>query len=664
MPPPPPPSKSYNLDLSAFSDSEDEQEDDEIYNHPPPRRIQHQLLQQHQQQKTNSISIGDNSNNINIVGNQEKITTVTAPNTAKRRVNEDDIDDADADDDDDDYDLLASSTEHDGGGDNCMTAAGNTAATNKKKKKKRNNKKRNKRKKKRGGSSSNNNSSEATSTTEESEENSLLPPFQDIDVVPVSDDDEDDGHGVDDDDDDDDDDCFHSVDEGDGVDVDHKAPAPSSNKFLSVPSELSTTKSSFCKKTISKSNSNKKKKGNNGVCFSDVSIKFYPRAFGEDVVPNDGGWPLGMELEPVPVSTGSSQDGEEHLFEEIITIDDYEEQKQQDLHQRWVLFKQHQDEQQRAAAEAHGSNGKHKGKSNTPTSNLSDKDEKVLALMEASAKRQHYETRQWDYRESVKNPLFKPSTEEERQEIFLSLDCEDGWNNDDQSVAESVSTPPPSSPTTSRRRSRSNSVTSVGSTGSCGSFGGRHDKYRRSAKRKEQFNEKYNQIVVHNKRNELEQIRNERSKTGCTCRKLNVYIPPKNEKCGKKANHRRLKPSKVTQELKKRHIYDPNATREEMEQLLHDTVEKEPCCGPDCFCVRNGIECAMDACSCWKVLRPKKKEDPPPSCTDIKKFCRGESDMDGMYVVSLGAIDTYRDNILGRVKTSGELFCQPIAGGE
>jgi hypothetical protein len=166
--------------------------------------------------------------------------------------------------------------------------------------------------------------------------------------------------------------------------------------------------------------------------------------------------------------------------------------------------------------------------------------------------------------------------------------------------------------------------------------------------------------MVHQKRNELEKIRDERTNTGCNCRKLNVYIPPKNAQCGKKASHRRLKPSILAKELKKRNMYDQSASREEMEQTLHDAVEKEPCCGPDCFCVRNGIECAMDACSCWKAIRSKKKEDLLPSCTEIKMFCRGESDMGGMYVVSLGAIDDYRNSILEKLQEDGHLFCTPV----
>ena len=59
------------------------------------------------------------------------------------------------------------------------------------------------------------------------------------------------------------------------------------------------------------------------------------------------------------------------------------------------------------------------------TKHQKDDEEKVLALMESSSKQQYYETRQWDYRQSVKNPIFGPTTEEQRQAIFLALGCDD-----------------------------------------------------------------------------------------------------------------------------------------------------------------------------------------------------------------------------------------------
>jgi hypothetical protein len=58
------------------------------------------------------------------------------------------------------------------------------------------------------------------------------------------------------------------------------------------------------------------------VSFSNVFIRTYPRAFSEDSVPSDGGWPLGMELD-------------NHHDEEPIQLEEFETCKQQLLKERW-----------------------------------------------------------------------------------------------------------------------------------------------------------------------------------------------------------------------------------------------------------------------------------------------------------------------------------------
>lgn len=147
-------------------------------------------------------------------------------------------------------------------------------------------------------------------------------------------------------------------------------------------------------------------------------------------------------------------------------------------------------------------------------------------------------------------------------------------------------------------------------------------------------------------RHELEELRNQRTKsgaTGCNCRKLSVYLPPKDGSGGKRAQHRRMKPSKLTQELKKRGIYDPSASREELEILLHDAVENEPCCrGDDCFCIRNGIDCQSDACSCWHNSHVNAKGN-FPSIEEIKNRCGNPL---GHYTVDLDKINAFREKVL------------------
>jgi hypothetical protein len=163
----------------------------------------------------------------------------------------------------------------------------------------------------------------------------------------------------------------------------------------------------------------------------------------------------------------------------------------------------------------------------------------------------------------------------------------------------------------------------------------------------EHFSEKYNQVYVHQVRNGLEQLRNDRSKSGaagCNCRKLSVYIPPKNGG-GKKAAHRRLKPSKLRDELKRRDLYDESKPREELEQILFDAVEKEPCCGStDCFCHRNGIDCQADACSCWHDSHVHAKTgERYLSVQTIAERCGNPL---GTLVVDIDGIDSYRSRVL------------------
>ena len=171
--------------------------------------------------------------------------------------------------------------------------------------------------------------------------------------------------------------------------------------------------------------------------------------------------------------------------------------------------------------------------------------------------------------------------------------------------------------------------------------------------------------MVHHVRNELEQLRFERNKsgaTGCNCRKLVVYLPPKDGSGGKKAQHRRLKPSKVVQELKKRNLYDDSVaamSRDQMEKLLHKTVESEPCCRDEsCFCFRNGIICQADACSCWhdSHVHAKHSSGDPLTNDEIRKRCGNPL---GTYLVDMDAIDSYRAEM---IKQASDLFiCQPVS---
>ncbi|KAG7352608.1 hypothetical protein IV203_008656 [Nitzschia inconspicua] len=395
------------------------------------------------------------------------------------------------------------------------------------------------------------------------------------------------------------------------------------------------------------------------VSFSNVSIRTYPRAFSVDAVPADGGWPLGMELT-------------NYHDEEPVDLEFFESAKQAALKERWENMLE---AQSKATSSSPSSSSKSK------SSSSSDKpkpiDPEVMELMNSlhkvkingkSKQKENiadpvYETRQWDYRNKVKNPLFGVLSEAKRQEIFLAAS---GGSTTEQQQQNGSSDSSPS-----KGRARSNSVSSAGSAQSSKQHGYNARRSRSSStgnySGNQNFNDTYSQVYVMHVRNELEELRNERSKsgaTGCNCRKLNIYIPPKDGTAGKKAQHKRLKPSKLSQELKKRNLYDESMSREDMEKVLHKSVEEEPCCrDEDCFCVRNGIDCQADACSCWhdSHVHVKRFSDSGPlSSEDIEKRCGNPL---GMYVVDLDAIDSFRAKIIQNQK-DGMLFCLPTSSGE
>lgn len=385
----------------------------------------------------------------------------------------------------------------------------------------------------------------------------------------------------------------HSVNE---VDTDDDDDGSNDVSINSQPQSKDSLKTIQNRKKKNKKRKNKKKKRSTSVSsksvqFSDVSIRGYARCFGLDAVPGDGGWPLGLELS-------------NYTEEPTIPIDEYEQEKQARLQERWERVQ-----------------------SKCP--------DDVVTIMNKSSS---FETRMWGYKRGIKNPLFRIVSEDERQALLLGTS--QSWDEDiSQSISCDISSLSSSPP---KHRVRSNSVTSEKSRMRSNS----HD-----------FNEIYDQVYVHHVRNELEQIRNSRTKegtSGCTCRKLSVYIPPKDGSGGKRSQHRRLKPSKLTAELKKRGLENLNMSREESEQLLHDAVEQEPCCwGDDCFCARNGIDCQADACACWHNSHVHTKSTGGAYLlpADIQKRCGNPN---GMYAVDLDAINAFRENLL----TSP--ICQPV----
>ncbi|GKZ00312.1 hypothetical protein MPSEU_000984100 [Mayamaea pseudoterrestris] len=298
---------------------------------------------------------------------------------------------------------------------------------------------------------------------------------------------------------------------------------------------------------------------NCSLSFGNVTVKSMDRCLGVDGVPASGSWPLGLNDEVLEISN--------------VSVDDYEQAKQERLQERLAQLKVDDDDDDSATSPIH-TNG-----SST----------RVL------------ETRQWDYRSSNhKNPLFGSLTENLRRQLFLNYSSaehdEDGDGHDAVLQPQLSGSPPRLAPRKHRARS--------GSFSSSGEVINSTRRTRPTAPHsttEQQFNETFTQLDVNAVRNQLEELRNSRSqRAGCNCRKLVVHVGS-SLGTSKKAQAKRLNINDLKKELRKRHLlpHESAPSREELETILHQAVQNEPCCHADCFCVRNNINCQMDACDCW-----------------------------------------------------------------
>jgi hypothetical protein len=327
------------------------------------------------------------------------------------------------------------------------------------------------------------------------------------------------------------------------------------------------------------------------LCFGHVRIQEYERCLGIDVVPLDGSWPLGIGKKLVECA----------IVE--LTVDQYEEEKQQRLQERMA---------------------------------------QLVGLERLQPRQDVLETRQWDYLSRSKNPLFHLVTESNRMELLLRYS-----EPDNQAVVVSVDChkSSPTTTTTGKQRKQSSSSTSSSSS-------------RRENSFTERFNDVFTKADVSHFRVELEDIRAMRSikdATGCSCHRLKVYIPPEHG-AGKTAQKKRLAIHKVKIELKKRNLLpkdDHAVSREELERILHDAVEKEGCCDYDCPCYQNGIGCQSDACDCWQQSYKENNTTSFSLTTqDIRNRCGNRL---GMYTVDMDVIDEYRRNVLEKLT-----YCPPV----
>jgi hypothetical protein len=350
------------------------------------------------------------------------------------------------------------------------------------------------------------------------------------------------------------------------------------------------------KKKRKKRGKKKKSPTERRVHFGPVSVREHERCLGTDVVPIDGGWPLGI--------SGKVADE----YQAAASVDEFEDRRQQELRDRWL------------AVMARNTDATEKDSQSSPVSPTGT-----------------LETRQFDYRRKIKNPLFGPLNEDDRMRLLVTSNSEEDGIPPKLPTKSLQKLPSPSK----SRRARSNSMQHIPIDSK---FSG--PTVRRQRSNSEHFyTETYPSSEVLHVRNELEQIRVHRTlegNTGCTCRKLDVYLVPA-DGGGKKAQHRRMSERKVKEELRKRgKLPAEQRTRAELEQLLHDIVELEPCCwGEDCFCKRNGIGCQADSCSCW--LDSHQRKGPAvvkvvyPSVESVRERCGNN-----MYAVDLDAIHDFR----------------------
>jgi hypothetical protein len=173
-----------------------------------------------------------------------------------------------------------------------------------------------------------------------------------------------------------------------------------------------------------------------------------------------------------------------------------------------------------------------------------------------------------------------------------------------------------------------------------------------------------NTVITQRVQHELETLRSRRSdpaNLGCACRKLQIFFPKGSSSNKRKSSHRRLSERKVQEELRKRgllHGVDMSSssstlTREGLEIMLHDAIEKEPCCwGTNCPCWRDGIGCQSETCSCWHGGGDSSSSTTKAVDESILKSRCGNPN--GIYFVNFDAIKQYRDQYLS---------CAPIRAG-
>lgn len=378
------------------------------------------------------------------------------------------------------------------------------------------------------------------------------------------------------------------------------------------------------------------KKASKKVQFENVHVREYRRCIGTDGVPCDGGWPLGLSNEVV------------REYNVIGGIEEFEQQKQMELRRRWDKFV-----------------SKHSGRNNSD--GLDSVEERC------------FETRQLDFKKSNKghngdngnnhligdgkNPLFKPSDEDDRKKMIMRDYCITL-----EEIQKGFAEEEPSSHHPTEHHSDHDNKDHHKHH--------KHKKDKKSTKRTTRSSSEtceyegtpFDPFDIRHIRNDLEQIRNNRSAafTGCSCRKPHFFLPfytahkeassPTNgggSSNGGKHKHKKdhkLPDRKLKEELRKRGKLKPNQSRAEMEIELGNAIEKQGCCtSDDCECVKNGIECQADSCSCWYPQHQSISHGHHAPVTELpspEEMEAGCGNKNGIYIVKFGEIHNYRNTVL------------------
>ncbi|KAL7486503.1 hypothetical protein ACHAW6_012108 [Cyclotella cf. meneghiniana] len=445
------------------------------------------------------------------------------------------------------------------------------------------------------------------------------------------------------------------------------------------------------------------------VTFGTVSVREYARTLGTHTVPADGGWPLGlssnldvehthqqwMDHQKTQTENGSPSSPSKHArngqhspatthghrtdHPRGWTVASFEARRQTELQQRYIQLirdqrrrkyeKEWEKKHLNKFHSGHSYNTRKGRKRTDSTGGVRSSSGKLKMEMSLEEKEEmerwiaepvvlppveYFETRQYDYKKRVKavknvdpnmteeaellmnhrgrNPLFVVLKEEERRKVLLR---DDQWFKQYHVIHEKDD-----------------------------------DRCRPSNDKRIQSHEDHELVdltdptVTQHIQHELEALRIQRSdpaNLGCSCRKLHVFLPGSTDKSHnkKKGSHRRLPERKVREELRRRGISADGMSRDKMESALHDAIEKEPCCSNnDCPCVRSGIGCQADTCSCWHPSHEgantaagsssKKEHSEARNVVDqdvheIEERC---GNVNGMYVVNFGKIRRYRERHL------------------